>query len=199
MSGERRSEGPPRAVMGVLTGLLVLSVIGIIVAGAKLAGYDPDRRPPPPAGALVGQPAPELGLRVVAGDGAVEGDRVSLAGLAGKVVVLDFWASWCAPCRQSIPALNQVHARYGDRIEMFGINVESGMPASAIREAHRDFGAHFRSLQDEEFRAQTAYRVDSIPTLVLIDPAGTVRWVERGVPDPDEVAERVDELLGERR
>ncbi len=61
------SERRTTLVMWILTGLLILSIVGIVVAGARLAGYDPDRRPPPPAGALVGQPAPDLGLRVVAG------------------------------------------------------------------------------------------------------------------------------------
>ncbi len=191
------SERRTTLVMWILTGLLILSIVGIVVAGARLAGYDPDRRPPPPAGALVGQPAPDLGLRVVAGEGATDGDRVTVAGLAGQVVLLDFWASWCGPCRQSIPALNQVHERYGSRVEMYGVNVENGMPADAVRQAHRDFGARFPSLQDEGGRAQSGYRVDSIPTLILIDRRGTVRWMERGVPDVDEVGARLEELLGE--
>lgn len=193
------SAEPSRKVMWVLGALLVASLVGMIVAGARMAGYDPDRRPERPASALLGQPAPDFGLPIVAGPGSAEGDRVLLSGLAGRVVVLDFWASWCGPCRRSIPALNQVHERYGSRVEILGINIETGLPPAAVREAHRDFGARFRSLQDEQHRAQSAYAVDSIPMLVVIDRRGTVRWVERGVPDPEEVAARLDELLAEGR
>lgn len=181
----------------VLGGLLVVSVTGMIVAGSRIFGFDPDR-PSGPASALVDRPAPPLDLPVVAGAGAAEGDRVSLAALAGSVVVLDFWASWCGPCRQSIPALNTVHERYRGRIEMLGVNVEGGLPRSAIAEAHREFGARFPSLQDEGGAAQGAYRVDAIPTLVVIDHGGVVRWVHTGVPDPDELAERLEPLIAPR-
>ncbi|MCZ7686756.1 MAG: TlpA family protein disulfide reductase [Sandaracinaceae bacterium] len=143
-------------------------------------------------------PAPALDLPVAAGSGAAEGDRVSLGALAGRVVVLDFWASWCGPCRQSIPALNQVHERYRGRIEMLGVNVEGNLPRSAVVQAHRDFGARFRSLQDEQGAAQAAYHVDVIPTLVVIDGAGVVRWVHTGVPDPDELAEHLEPLIAPR-
>lgn len=188
---------PQSKVMWVLGGLLVVSVVGMIVAGTQIFGYDPDR-PRGPTAALIGGAAPPLDLPLVAGPGAAEGDRISLAGLSGRVVLLDFWASWCGPCRQSIPALNQVHERYGSRVELLGVNVEGGLPRARIASAHRDFGARFRSLLDAEGAAQAAYHVSSIPTLVLIDQRGMVRWVHTGVPDPEDVADRLDSLL-ERR
>lgn len=152
-------------------------------------------RPRGPTAALVDGPAPALDLPLVAGEGAAEGDRVSLEALRGRVVVLDFWASWCAPCRQSIPALNRVHARYGDRIEMLGVNIEGELPAARVQAAHARFGAEFPSLHDVRGEVQSRYRVQSIPTLVLIDPSGTVRWVETGVPNPDALADRVGDLM----
>lgn len=167
----------------------------IALALLMLVAVGCSEQPRGPTAALMNQPAPELDLPVIAGQGAAEGDRVSLAALRGRVVVLDFWASWCGPCRQSIPALNQVHARYGDRVEMLGINIEADLPRERVQTAHRSFGADFPSLLDVEGRAQAAYRVQSIPTLVLIDRAGTVRWVETGVPDPGDVGDRLEDLL----
>lgn len=78
---------------------------------------------------------------------------------------------------------------------MYGVNVDTGLSADRVREAHRSFAADFPSLGDERLEAQNAYGVTSIPTLVLIDRAGVVRWVDRGVPDPEEVAEHLDDLL----
>lgn len=152
-------------------------------------------RPRGPTAALMDGPAPALDLPLATGPGAADGDRVSLEGLRGRVVLLDFWASWCGPCRQSIPALNRVHDRYGDRIEMLGVNIEGGLPRSRVQSAHARFGAEFPSVQDVRGEAQSMYRVQSIPTLVLIDRAGTVRWVETGVPNADALMERVGDLV----
>jgi len=176
-------------IVGVL---LLVGFVGMAIGAARLLGYDPTGGP---RSALEGRAAPELSLPLASGDGAREGDRVSLEGLRGSVVLLDFWASWCAPCRQSIPALNRVHGRYEGRVEMYGVNVQPELDAAGVREAHRDFGAAFPTLHDERQAAQAAYGVTSIPTLVLIDGDGVVRWVERGVPDFDRVSERLDELL----
>lgn len=179
-----------RTVMWALAGLLVLSLLGIAIGTAHLLGYDPTG---------TRRAAPDFDLPLVAGDGAAEGDRVALEGLRGQVVLLDFWASWCQPCRRSIPALNAVHERYEERIRMYGVNVEGELSPSQIRAAHRAFGAQFPTLLDVDGSAQEAYRVTGIPTLVLIDRTGTVRWVHSGEPDPEEVSERVDDLLGQNR
>src|SRR5690606_34936939 len=134
--GESVSEGGGRKLMWVLAILLVVSVTGMIVAGSRIFGFDPARAPTAgPTAALLGAPAPPLDLPVIAGDGAAQRDRVSLAALRGKPVLLDFWASWCGPCRRSIPALNEVHERYGRQVAFWGINVEGGMPRSSIEAA----------------------------------------------------------------
>jgi thiol-disulfide isomerase/thioredoxin len=179
-------------VITVLGGLAVVCLFAMAIAGARIMGYDPTRRSDSP---LIGRPVPSLSLPIVSGDGASQGDRIAFEALRGKIVVLDFWASWCGPCRRAIPALNTIHERYGSRVEMFGINVETDMPRRQVAEAHRSFGAHFRSLQDEAFAAQGAFGVQSIPTLVIVDAQGVVRWVQSGVPDPDEVAQQLDALL----
>jgi thiol-disulfide isomerase/thioredoxin len=183
-----------RTLLYVLGALMVVSAFGIAMAGANLMGYEPGQRRDH---TLVGSRAPDLTMPIVSGQDA--GDRVSLSAMNGRVVLLDFWASWCGPCRQSIPALNEVHARYGDRIDMYGVNVESRMPAGSVREAHRDFGAEFPTLQDESTEAQRTFGVTTIPTLVLIDRDGIVRWVHSGVPEGADVIERIDVLLGSNR
>lgn len=173
-------------------------VVALLIAGAisaaSLSGYDPTGRPQSP---LVGQPAPSFDLPLAAGQGA--GDRVSLDALRGEVVALDFWASWCQPCRRSIPIFNGIHERYGSRIRLYGLNVETGLPSARLQAAHRSFGAEFPSLQDERFQVQQAYAVRSIPTLVLIDRSGVIRHLETGVPDEDALAEVIDELIAEPR
>lgn len=191
MSGDRG-----KRTLWILGALLAVTVVAMIAAGSQLLGLG-SSPPSGPSAVLVGRAAPPLDLPLASGPGAAEGDRIALASLSGHVVLLDFWASWCVPCRHSIPALNRVHSRYGRRLTMYGVNIEAGVPKSTVGASYRAIGAQFDTLQDERLEAQEAYRVMSIPTLVLIDRAGTVRWVETGVPDPDEVAEHVDELLAE--
>ncbi len=164
--------------------LLVGAIVGAI-ALARMLGIQ--GRPSSP---LVGQEAEALTLPRVEGEGAVE-----LRALRGEVVLLDFWASWCGPCRHSIPALNAVYERYQGRIQMFGVNVDHGLDGAGVVRAHRSFGAVFPSLRDEGGQAQTAFEVTSIPTLVLVDRAGVIRYVGRGVPDPEDVGDAIDELL----
>lgn len=179
----------------VLAALLFASLVGLAIGTAKMLGYDP-LGPAVSDSPLIGGPAPDVDLALVSGDG--EGDRVQLSALRGDVVLLDFWASWCGPCRMSIPALNEVHERYEGRIRMYGVNVQPELRPDGVRAAHRDFGASFPSLHDARQEAQSLYGVTSIPTLVIVDRVGMVRHVEAGVPDPDDVAARLDELLAER-
>jgi thiol-disulfide isomerase/thioredoxin len=183
------SERPSNLPFWILGGLLVASMIGMAIGAGKLFDGHGSSSP------LEGRAAPALSLPWATGAGADQGDRFALEGTRGRVVLLDFWASWCGPCRRSIPALNQVHERYGDRVEIVGVNVEDGVPRSVVQAAHRRFGADFPSVQDEGYAAQSAFEVNSIPTLVLIDRAGIVRWVTLGVPDPGEVGERIEEIL----
>lgn len=191
------SEDGSDKVKWAVGALLIVSAIGLMIGLGRILGYDP-MGPAPSDSPLIGGEAPEVSLPVVSGDGADAGDRVSVSGLRGEVVLLDFWASWCHPCRQSIPALNEVHERYGSQIRMYGVNVQPELRPDGVRAAHRDFGAAFPSLHDARQEAQSLYGVTSIPTLVMIDRDGVVRHVERGVPDPDDVADRLDEILTDR-
>lgn len=151
-----------------------------------------------PGSPLVGQPAPALEGPIVGGEGAARGDRVSLEGLRGQVVILDFWASWCAPCRASIPILSRVATAHRDAgLVTLGVNIEGNQTRRAVEGAHRALHAGFPTLHDEHWQMQQAYGVESIPTLVLIDRRGVVRWVETGVPSESALDAQVLELLAE--
>ena len=171
---------------------LVVSLLGMAIGAGRMMGYTGQHAPPPSP--LVGTSASSFSLPLVAGDGA-GGERVDLEALRGEVVLLDFWASWCRPCRQSIPILNQVHERYGERVHFYGVNIEEGMAASRIQSAHRSFGAAFPSLRDEGYAAQGAYEVQHIPTVVVIGREGDIRFVESGVPSEDRLTAALDAAL----
>ena len=135
-------------------------------------------------GALVNEPAPDFTLGVAAGEG--EGtDRVRLTDQRGQLVVLDFWASWCAPCRHSVPILNQVARELGPQgVRVFGVNAE-GLPAARVGEVARAWGISYPVLHDSTAATQLAYEVSALPSILLVDRAGVIRQRYSGAPSAE--------------
>lgn len=131
-----------------------------------------------PALALdAGQRAPDFELAGPQG-------TVRLADYKGKTVYLDFWASWCVPCRQSFPWMNEMQARYKDSgLRVLGINVDQ-KPADAKTFLER-LPAGFDLAFDAAGKTPRSYEVKAMPTSVLIGPTGTVLAVHRGFASED--------------
>jgi len=119
------------------------------------------------ASVFTGKPAIDFTLK------DLEGRSHSLKNLRGKTVLLDFWATWCGPCRITMPQVAKIHAEYGGRgVEVMSINVgESAAKAGAYM---KRYGYEFISLLDPDREVSFQYRVNGIPTLVVIDAKGTV-------------------------
>ena len=131
-------------------------------------------------GPPVGRLAPEISAQ------RLNGEAFLLSSLRGRVVVLDFWATWCPPCQKSLPALQRVHERYKDDPAVFVASVNTDHPVDQKNLLGRFMQARrydFPVILDDGAKSvSNAYRVQSIPTLVVIDAEGLVRKVERGIP-----------------
>ncbi|MCB9665208.1 MAG: redoxin domain-containing protein [Alphaproteobacteria bacterium] len=142
--------------------------------------------------ALLDQPAPDFQVDRVGG-----GEPLSLAGLAGRVVVLDFWATWCGPCRAVMPGLSSLHERYAaDGLTVLGISDETSTTVRKFlvgQEARGVTYAHELALEGGGVRRD--YGVRSLPTLVLVDAKGVVRWVHVGAGPLAELEAKVVDLL----
>jgi thiol-disulfide isomerase/thioredoxin len=103
---------------------------------------------------------------------ADEGLPPELASAKGQVLYLDFWASWCGPCARSFPWLNQMHERYGDRITIVGVDVDTDRAA-----ADRFLAAHhaeFAILFDPSGALAERYQLKGMPTSLIVDRQGHV-------------------------
>ncbi len=126
-----------------------------------------------------------------------DGRSVSLASLHGKVVAVNFWATWCAPCRAEIPELSRVYAENrGKCFEMLGIAEESG-PRDVVVEAAQRFGANYPILLDEQGKTADAFKIGGYPNTFLIDATGRIRKVFAGGIDGAELRQALDPLLKE--
>ena len=161
-----------------------LALIPRLFAGAALsAGQGP----------LIGKPAPAFSLPLVL-NGAPGQSAVALADLKGSAVVLDFWATWCGPCRAEAPIVNAVADRWHDKgLAVIGINTsdQAGLAGPWARAHHLTYPIAF----DEGNAAAGEYGVDSMPTLVVISRTGEVIAVRSGMTDADELESLVKRAL----
>jgi thiol-disulfide isomerase/thioredoxin len=113
------------------------------------------------------------------------GDNMSLAQLKGKVVMLNFWASWCGPCRQEMPLLEQMHKRYSALgFTLVGVNVDANSKDAVDWLSKTPVS--FPVLFDRESKVSALYEVSAMPSTVFIDRKGNVRYLHRGYKAGDE-------------
>jgi cytochrome c biogenesis protein CcmG, thiol:disulfide interchange protein DsbE len=122
------------------------------------------------------------------------GGEVALADLRGRPVVIDFWATWCAPCERQVPVLNAFHDKYGDRIPVLGISVDAN-GASRVASFVSEHGLRYRVLLGDEGLAQE-YDAYGFPTLYVIRPDGTIHSAHVGVVSPEALEAAVSEWAG---
>jgi peroxiredoxin len=110
----------------------------------------------------------------------VAGKQLELKDLRGRVVLLDFWATWCPPCRMEAPAIDKLWRTYKDKgLVVVGIALESGSPAQ-VRKFAQDNGLTYRLIADESGDIAKSYRIGPIPTTYIVDTKGVIRHVHIG-------------------
>lgn len=141
----------------------------------------------------VGAPAPAY--RAV----SLEGDSVSLSALRGKAVLLNVWATWCHPCRDEIPQLRAVHARYRARgLELVGVSVDTEGADDAIRDFMKEFAMTYPIWRDPDERVSAQFLVFGVPATFLVDRQGVLRYKKTGPVQPNDslLAAAIERALG---
>ena len=144
--------------------------------------------------AAVGDTAPAIELPNLPADGA----NTSLASLHGKVVYLDFWASWCVPCRVSLPMMNTLRNELKDRgFEVLAINVDA-FEEDAL-EFLKELPVDYPVLSDVDSTSTSTYGVLGMPTAFLIDRNGVITAIHQGFRqgDAEKIRDEVEKMLDE--
>ena len=158
-----------------------LALIGLsaLLSGCAGAGAGGSAGPGSASHPLLGAPAPAFELGEVSGGG-----RQSLAAHAGKVLIVDFWATWCEPCRQSFPAYQKLVNELGQDLVVVGISQDDdakGIPAFVA-----ETGVKFPIVWDDGKSVAKAYDPPTMPTAFVLDKSGIVRFVHKGYRAGDE-------------
>ena len=141
----------------------------------------------------VGKPAPHLAIQSLNGKGAV-----SLSSLSGKVTVVQFWATWCAPCKKSLTQLEQLKQQNGGSVEVIGISVDD--TTRGVAEFAKAQGVSFPIAWDENHTLMWRWSVEKMPATFIVDAKGNVRFVHETKKDKDDselIAREVAELTSD--
>ena len=148
----------------------------VLLAGSMLLSL-------PAAAFELNQPAPDFTLK------SMDGDNIKLSEMAGNVVLINFWASWCGPCREEMPLLNNLHNKYEPLgFAVFGVNVEEDI--GQAKAFLRDFPVDFPVLLDNTNRVSKQYEVIAMPTTIMVDRDGNLRYLHQGYKSGDEAKYR---------
>jgi cytochrome c biogenesis protein CcmG/thiol:disulfide interchange protein DsbE len=119
--------------------------------------------------------APEWALQ------SLDGEEVTLSGLRGQVVILNFWATWCPPCRSEMPAIEEIHRAYRDQgLAVVAVNVQQA--EGQIQAFVDEMGLTFPVLPDSYGSVSKRYLIKSLPTTFIIERTGTIREIVVGGP-----------------
>ena len=147
-----------------------------------------------PQGGLVGKKAPDFAV-----DAAVNGKgKVALSRLRGKVVLVDFWGTFCEPCKKSFPKLQDLNTKYAaSGLEIVGISEDDADDREAIPAFASTYGAKFTLGWDEDKTIARSYKPETMPSSFLIDKHGVIRYAHVGYHDGEEaqVEKEIKELL----
>lgn len=179
--------GDPRSTRTTLAALgLVLALVAAFAVVPRIFS----------GGARVGHDAPDFTLPLVANAVALGEEKrtLGLGELRGRAVVLDFWATWCQPCRAEAPIVDAVARRWSDKgVVVLGVHTDD--PDGDARAAAASLGLTYPIVHDGDSHAARSYDVTSLPTLVVVSRTGKIVATRTGMTDGAEIDRLIRQAL----
>ena len=166
-------------VKKVISGVLLLALLGF----ALVQAMDQEKEDKSP-GLKIGVKAPDFALQ------SIEGEEVKLSSLKGEKVILNFWATWCGPCKAEMPAIEKFHGNHKD-VNVIAVNTD---PDADVKGFADQLGLTFPIVLDEEDRTMKNYSVMGIPTTYFIDEQGIITQKYIGEMDYEMIEEFAAEM-----
>ncbi len=164
-----------------VTLILFLFSFMTIALTHRMAEAAPDNLP----GLRVGEKAPDFELK------SLDGKTVKLSDYRGKKVILNFWATWCPPCKAEMPDIQKYYNEADDNVEILAVNID---PQYDVKKFVRDANVTFPVLLDSKDEVNTLYRILTIPTTYFIDGEGIIRSKYLSVMTTDIIREHIKNM-----
>lgn len=186
----------------VLAALLLLLAIALLDRGgqegwfAGFGGGSKASQNEPSLGAMAAEGAPKPGTAAPAFSlPALDGKTYEVGGKRDKVLLLNFWASWCDPCKEEAPELKALAEKYKDSLDIYAVNVTLYDKLDEAKAFVEEYGYTFPVLLDEKEEVYRMFNGIAFPTNVLIDEQGVIRDVIVGVIPPEELEAKIKNLI----
>jgi len=183
-------KGHSRGILLLGAGLALAVILSLSQSGILRAdGLSTVGAPAPDADAAASSKAPAWVLQ------DVDGKTVKSSDFAGKVVILDFWATWCPPCKAEIPGFIDLQKKYGDKgVEVIGISLDQEGP-SAVKPFMKQLGMNYPVVMGDDKIVQDFSDIEAIPTTFIIDRSGNVVSKHVGYGDEEGFETEIKPLI----
>ena len=173
----------------IYIGILALGMVWTLLSADKTGSSTAGLIPAPQKGFL----APDFTLETL------DGETITLSDLRGKAILLNFWASWCPPCRAEMPAFQQAYTDYKDQdFVILAVNATLQDNLADINNFSSEFGLNFPILLDTAGEANRLYQVQSLPTSFFIDKEGIITEVVIGGPIAEAlIRARIEKIINQ--
>jgi peroxiredoxin len=167
-------------------GLAIFVYFGLNFSGTKPVPDDEIQGVSLPESAAVGAAAPDFDLN------KLNGENIKLNDLRGKIVVINFWATWCEPCKIEMPFFESLYLAQNPKLEILAVNFDE--PPQQVQQFVDDFGISFPVLLDPGAEVQKLYRVRGYPTTFVVDEKGVISFHHIGLITEEQLSHYLTEL-----